>query len=139
MEYLKHRGPDGFSEYKINIGHKWSATFAGSVLWMQGSELTMQPLVDDKYNILLWNGDAFSGLVVRKQVSVVYVMYQIVTDRQRKAMIVFLSDSDCSLADRNVMIKSLKVVDAVTFPVLTLKLNLASLHKTCLKRKMHLL
>lgn len=66
-EYLKHRGPDGFSEYKINIGSKWLANFAGSVLWMQGSDLTMQPLIDDEYNILLWNGDVFNGSKVRKQ------------------------------------------------------------------------
>lgn len=64
-EYLKHRGPDAFSEYKINIGCKWLANFAGSVLWMQGSDLTMQPLIDDEYNILLWNGDVFNGSVVR--------------------------------------------------------------------------
>jgi asparagine synthetase B (glutamine-hydrolysing) len=66
MEYLKHRGPDGFSEYKMNIGRKWSAIFAGCVLWMQGFELTTQPVVDDKNNVLLWNGDIFSGLLVRK-------------------------------------------------------------------------
>jgi asparagine synthetase B (glutamine-hydrolysing) len=66
-EYLKHRGPDAFSEYKINVGSKWLANFAGSVLWMQGSDLTIQPLLDDEYNILLWNGDIFNGSMVRKQ------------------------------------------------------------------------
>jgi asparagine synthetase B (glutamine-hydrolysing) len=65
VEYLKHRGPDGFSEYKTNIGSKWSAYFAGSVLWMQGSEVTVQPLIDDEHNLLLWNGDVFNGSMVR--------------------------------------------------------------------------
>jgi asparagine synthetase B (glutamine-hydrolysing) len=83
---LKHRGPDGFSEYKINIGRKWSANFAGSVLWMQGPELTKQPLIDDKHNILLWNGDVFSGLVVKKHVSVIYVMYHIATCLAERGM-----------------------------------------------------
>jgi asparagine synthetase B (glutamine-hydrolysing) len=63
---LKHRGPDGFSECTIDVGCKWSISFAGSVLWMQGLELTMQPLIDDEYNYLLWNGDVFNGLMVRE-------------------------------------------------------------------------
>jgi asparagine synthetase B (glutamine-hydrolysing) len=66
-DYLKHRGPDGFSEYAVDVGCKWSANFAGSVLWMQGFELTMQPIIDDEYNYLLWNGDVFNGLMVREQ------------------------------------------------------------------------
>jgi asparagine synthetase B (glutamine-hydrolysing) len=64
-DYLKHRGPDDFSEYRIDIGCNWTLNFAGSVLWMQGLELTTQPLIDDECNCLLWNGDVFNGLVVR--------------------------------------------------------------------------
>jgi asparagine synthetase B (glutamine-hydrolysing) len=71
-DYLKHRGPDGFSEYAIDVGCKWSVSFAGSVLWMQGLELSMQPLIDDEYNYLLWNGDVFNGLMVREQKNLSY-------------------------------------------------------------------
>jgi asparagine synthetase B (glutamine-hydrolysing) len=72
-DYLKHRGPDDFSEYKIDVGCKWTVNFAGSVLWMQGLELTTQPLIDDECNFLLWNGDVFNGLMVRtKNIVMVY-------------------------------------------------------------------
>ncbi|PNF32987.1 hypothetical protein B7P43_G16500 [Cryptotermes secundus] len=66
-DYLKHRGPDCFSEYAIDVGCKWSVSFAGSVLWMQGFQLTMQPLIDDEYNYLLWNGDVFNGSMVNQE------------------------------------------------------------------------
>ena len=38
-------------------------TFLGCVLWLQGSQLTTQPVTDSDENILLWNGDIFGGQV----------------------------------------------------------------------------
>lgn len=37
---------------------------AGCVLWTQGDKPVPQPLVDENGNVLLWNGDIFSGSLV---------------------------------------------------------------------------
>lgn len=42
-----------------------TASFEGCVLWLQGPELTPQPLVDLHGNVLLWNGDILAGHEVR--------------------------------------------------------------------------
>jgi hypothetical protein len=39
-------------------------TMLGTVLWQQGKELAVQPLIDPAGNILLWNGDVFGGVEV---------------------------------------------------------------------------
>ncbi|OAD52969.1 Asparagine synthetase domain-containing protein 1 [Eufriesea mexicana] len=55
------RGPDGIQEKFENLTPNWFGHFVASVLWMQGSNLSEQPLIDSNGNILLWNGDIFSG------------------------------------------------------------------------------
>ncbi|XP_069692808.1 asparagine synthetase domain-containing protein CG17486 isoform X2 [Periplaneta americana] len=65
-EYLQHRGPNGSSEYEINVGMKWLIRFAGSVLWMQGFKPTLQPLVLEGQSVLLWNGDIFNSSEILK-------------------------------------------------------------------------
>jgi hypothetical protein len=42
----------------------WHGQFCASTLWMQGLKPISQPLVDTDCNILLWNGDVFSGNMV---------------------------------------------------------------------------
>ncbi|XP_076166749.1 asparagine synthetase domain-containing protein 1 isoform X2 [Ptiloglossa arizonensis] len=55
------RGPDKVTEKFEHLTKNWFGHFAASVLWMQGSSLTVQPAIDSMGNILLWNGDIFSG------------------------------------------------------------------------------
>ena len=55
------RGPDGLIEKFENLTSIWSGHFVASVLWMQGSNFCEQPAIDSSGNILLWNGDIFSG------------------------------------------------------------------------------
>ncbi|XP_076380488.1 asparagine synthetase domain-containing protein 1 isoform X4 [Megalopta genalis] len=54
------RGPDNVAERIERLNEDWSGHFAASVLWMQGFNLSVQPIVDSTGNILLWNGDVFS-------------------------------------------------------------------------------
>ena len=61
---IKNRGPDGFSEYSTHFEPKWSLNFGCSVLWLQGLEPVLQPVVDKNSNVLLWNGDIFRGSLV---------------------------------------------------------------------------
>jgi len=53
-------------EKHLKLSHDWHGHFAAAVLWMQGSKITMQPSLDDNDNLLLWNGDLFSGYLVHK-------------------------------------------------------------------------
>ncbi|VVC33546.1 Hypothetical protein CINCED_3A002965 [Cinara cedri] len=56
---LQKRGPDIGSTCQIKV-NDYTALFSGNILWIQGERPTNQPYVDDKGNILLWNGDAYS-------------------------------------------------------------------------------
>lgn len=58
------RGPDHLAEKHVSLSHHWHGHFAASVLWMQGPEIITQPSLDDNNNLLLWNGDVFSGPLV---------------------------------------------------------------------------
>lgn len=60
-ENVDRRGPDIQSEHSVVIDEKWQGIFAASVLWMQGDDPVVQPCLDNQGNILLWNGDIFSG------------------------------------------------------------------------------
>jgi hypothetical protein len=60
-QLLASRGPNCFRETTVNNA-LWELHFAASVLWLQGKEAAHQPVVDSDGNILLWNGDIFSGL-----------------------------------------------------------------------------
>lgn len=55
------RGPDRVTEKFENLTPIWFGHFVAAVLWMQGSDLCEQPTIDSAGNILLWNGDIFSG------------------------------------------------------------------------------
>ncbi|XP_076544620.1 asparagine synthetase domain-containing protein 1 [Osmia lignaria lignaria] len=55
------RGPDKVTERIEYLTPNWFGHFNASVLWMQGSNLNIQPAIDSIGNILLWNGDIFSG------------------------------------------------------------------------------
>lgn len=48
------------------LSNDWHGYFAAAVLWMQGLEVTPQPSLDNSGNLLLWNGDVFSGCLVCK-------------------------------------------------------------------------
>ncbi|XP_043484828.1 asparagine synthetase domain-containing protein 1 [Leptopilina heterotoma] len=60
-ERISSRGPDSLCEKQIKLSEKHCLHFAASILWTQGSQMTIQPCVDEDDNILLWNGDVFSG------------------------------------------------------------------------------
>ena len=64
---LKNRGPDHVNkirlELELSCDKKIYVTFLGCVLWLQGSQLTTQPVTDSDENILIWNGDIFGGQV----------------------------------------------------------------------------
>lgn len=65
-DLIAARGPDYLAEKHILLNHDWHGYFASSVLWMQGSEMKTQPSLDHDDNLLLWNGDLFSGCLVYK-------------------------------------------------------------------------
>nr|KAF7404479.1 hypothetical protein H0235_015173 [Vespula pensylvanica] len=58
------RGPDKLVKNFASLTDIWYGHFAASILWMQGLKLVEQPLIDSDGNILLWNGDVFSGSLV---------------------------------------------------------------------------
>ena len=70
---LKKRGPDNTAKIRLDIllenGKTVYATFLGCVLWLRGSCMTKQPLVDSSGNILLWNGDIFEGEILQSDSS----------------------------------------------------------------------
>lgn len=55
---ILNRGPNGTQKISIKINKDITAIFNGSVLWMQGSVLTLQPIETD-HGVLLFNGDIF--------------------------------------------------------------------------------
>jgi len=59
---LQRRGPDCCRNLSKTIAHDIDAVFCGTVLHFRGL-LTAQPL-ESNGNILLWNGEVFSGLKV---------------------------------------------------------------------------
>lgn len=61
---ISSRGPDNLLEKCVSLSDDFSGYFAASVLWTQGSKLTVQPSIDEDGNILLWNGDIFSGNLI---------------------------------------------------------------------------
>ncbi len=60
---LGHRGPDAQDHVILRLTEDTSALFCGFTLHFRG-ELTPQPLVDDRGNVLLWNGEIFDGVEV---------------------------------------------------------------------------
>ena len=63
-ERISSRGPDNLLEKCISLCDNFSGYFAASILWTQGSKITVQPSIDEDGNILLWNGDIFSGNLI---------------------------------------------------------------------------
>ncbi|XP_012218385.1 asparagine synthetase domain-containing protein 1 [Linepithema humile] len=67
-ELVTARGPDYLKETHVSLSHDWHGYFAAAVLWMQGLEMTPQPSLDNSGNLLLWNGDLFSGCLAKDDV-----------------------------------------------------------------------
>lgn len=63
---LCNRGPDGNSTETIDLSDNESALFMGHVLHLRGDKMADQPAKDSEGNLLLWNGEIFSGINVRK-------------------------------------------------------------------------
>ena len=61
---LQNRGPDQNNAVEIER-NDCSLLFYGCVLHMRGSSLALQPSISKCGNILLFNGEVFSGLEVR--------------------------------------------------------------------------
>ncbi|KAK4883966.1 hypothetical protein RN001_000237 [Aquatica leii] len=57
---LHRRGPD-YQGYEIVHNSDHTLFFGASVLWMQGKNLTKQPVTDDQ-SVFLYNGDIFGGV-----------------------------------------------------------------------------
>ncbi|XP_041980286.1 asparagine synthetase domain-containing protein CG17486 [Aricia agestis] len=55
---IQRRGPDHMSSVQYLPNDNLTLWFCGSVLWMQGKQLTPQP-IENEYGILLFNGDIF--------------------------------------------------------------------------------
>ncbi|XP_050423030.1 asparagine synthetase domain-containing protein CG17486 [Adelges cooleyi] len=55
---LQKRGPDVYSTHEIVVNN-YTGQFSGNTLWIQGECPTKQPYIDNKGNILLWNGDVY--------------------------------------------------------------------------------
>ncbi|XP_043281244.1 asparagine synthetase domain-containing protein CG17486 isoform X2 [Venturia canescens] len=66
---IKQRGPDYLGEKLENLSDQWRGFFATSILWTQGPQLFKQPCIDTDGNILMWNGDIFSGELARSDVA----------------------------------------------------------------------
>lgn len=65
MGNLKRRGPDCIGYEIINIDEDFCLLLVGSTLHIRGCSVTKQPLKDLAGNVLLWNGEIFSGISVR--------------------------------------------------------------------------
>ncbi|KAI4494253.1 hypothetical protein M0802_009122 [Mischocyttarus mexicanus] len=63
------RGPDKLVKDFISLTDIWCCHLAASILWTQGLKLAVQPLIDPNGNILLWNGDVFSGSLAKNDTS----------------------------------------------------------------------
>ena len=59
---IRNRGPDSFQTVSLPNS---SATFVGSVLHMQGTEISRQPLVSPNGDVFLWNGEVYEGVMVQ--------------------------------------------------------------------------
>ncbi|XP_014608843.1 PREDICTED: asparagine synthetase domain-containing protein CG17486 [Polistes canadensis] len=66
---LISRGPDKLVKNFISLTDIWCCHLAASILWTQGLKLAEQPLIDPNGNILLWNGDVFSGSLAQNDTS----------------------------------------------------------------------
>ncbi|XP_070531397.1 asparagine synthetase domain-containing protein 1 isoform X2 [Cardiocondyla obscurior] len=62
------RGPDHLTEKQLTLSRDWEGYFAAAILWMQGPKITPQPSLDENENLLLWNGDVFSGCLAKDDV-----------------------------------------------------------------------
>lgn len=58
---IRNRGPDSFGEVDLMENH---ATFMGAVLHMRGAGVQKQPLMNDRGDVFLWNGEVFGGIEV---------------------------------------------------------------------------
>lgn len=74
-EMVATRGPDYLTEKYVQLNHNWHGHFAAAILWMQGPSVTMQPSMDGNGNLLLWNGDLFSGCLVCKSRTCVCIIF----------------------------------------------------------------
>ena len=58
---IEPRGPDGCNAITVELSLLTSCLFVASVLFIQGHSITYQPCVDEKGDVLLWNGEIFGG------------------------------------------------------------------------------
>ena len=63
---LRNRGPDVSKECYVSLP-TCSAHFIGHVLHLRGEIVAEQPAQDKEGSVLLWNGEIFSGLQVRRK------------------------------------------------------------------------
>lgn len=83
---LKRRGPN-FQSYECLHLKTCNILIAASVLWLQGKQLTKQP-VHSQNSILIYNGDVFGGLAsdsLREEIGDTTLFLQILPDHAEQA------------------------------------------------------
>lgn len=65
-------GPDAQNSHSVTIGqdstgNELQMVFFGAVLHLRGKKNVPQPLVDDRKDVLCWNGEIFGGIEVSPQ------------------------------------------------------------------------
>ncbi|KAI8579058.1 hypothetical protein K450DRAFT_243652 [Umbelopsis ramanniana AG] len=66
------RGPDAQNSHSVPIGqdstgNEVQMVFFGAVLHLRGKENVPQPLVDERKDVLCWNGEIFGGIEVKPE------------------------------------------------------------------------
>ncbi|XP_004426783.1 PREDICTED: asparagine synthetase domain-containing protein 1 [Ceratotherium simum simum] len=85
---LKRRGPNSSKQLlKSNINYQ--CLFSGHVLHLRGV-LTAQPVEDERGNVLLWNGEVFSGIKVEAEENDTQIMFDYLTSCKNESDILSL-------------------------------------------------
>lgn len=61
---INRRGPDNHNNLSKQMGN-WNLYLTSSVLWLQGEQLSDQPIETDS-SIFLYNGDIFGKTTIKK-------------------------------------------------------------------------
>ncbi|KAI9294938.1 hypothetical protein K502DRAFT_365425 [Neoconidiobolus thromboides FSU 785] len=95
LEANKRRGPDAQDEYKlnININNKTiEILFYGFVLHLRGDNVVKQPIVNDRGDVLCFNGEIFGGLKVNEHENDAVVLFNELSKLENENEIIELLD-----------------------------------------------
>ena len=60
LQLLDRRGPDCRRQGTVVATPDLALSYSSTVLWLQGSSISPQPVTDHQGNLLMWNGDVFN-------------------------------------------------------------------------------